>query len=95
MDGTSLSDFRSGDVRPIEIIHPIQRPNSIGSHRYSGLQEPDSPSTCLAYKITRTRSKFKFDDLETNSGIIYAPLSSKISHCADIKGRFSSDMIEQ
>lgn len=81
-DATSLS---SADVRPIEIIHPIQRPHSIGSHRYSGLQEPDSPSTCLAYKITRTRSKFKFDDLETNSGIIYAPLSSKISHCADIK----------
>ena len=69
------------------------RPNSLqprhsltNHHRYSGtLQEPDSPATCLAFKITRTRLKYKWTDLETNSGIIYSPLASKISHCADIK----------
>jgi hypothetical protein len=56
------------------------------NQRYSGLiQEADSPATCLALKITRTRLCYKYSDLKTNSGIIFATSSSSISHCADIK----------
>lgn len=57
----------------------------INHSRFSGIQEPDSPATCLAFKVTRARLKYKYSHRETNSGIIQARISTPISHCADIR----------
>ena len=61
------------------------QPSRISQSRFSGIQEPDSPATCLAFKVTRARLKYKHSDPITNSGIIHALISSPISHCADIR----------
>ena len=57
----------------------------LSQSRFSGIQEPDSPATCLAFKVTRARLKYKFSDSHTNSGLVKALVSFPISHCADIR----------
>ena len=87
---SSSSHHRISLEPKLEIIHQsnhaLERSqSSISSNRFSGYQEPDSPATCLALKIMRSRLRYKYDDLNTNPGVVYAQKSSRISHCADVK----------
>ena len=88
---SSSSHHRISLEPKLEIIHQssshaLERSQStISSNRFSGYQEPDSPATCLALKIMRSRLRYKYDDLNTNPGVVYAQKSSRISHCADVK----------
>ena len=87
---SSLSSSRISLEPKLEIIHhsgaALERSQStISTNRFSGIQEPDSPATCLALKITRSRLRYKYTDLTTNPGIVLAQKSSKITHCADIQ----------